>query len=306
MYSSDDGDSHVHVRSKRRNIRKGTRSCWECKRRKVRCLLDLNSICNSCRQRGTKCISQEYADDTTDRASLPREGSLHTTPSENGRESEYLPTPPRSVQLAAPSQSLTFQRSQLSADISSQAQDKHGRLSHFLHHSLPSLNDMEIMCTSHTPSFAPVLAHQMLTVPYTTLQRDGLQTPKSLLNRPGPTSHPVLIARHMLHVAIFLQHIYPSRGEPKGLSETPRAIRDRLSDLAISLVTSNDELLGSIEGLECVMLESMYKANVGNLRRSWVSGRRAIVIAQLMGLDQIEDRKQYKVYVACVKMRGNR
>jgi hypothetical protein len=141
----------------------------------------------------------------------------------------------------------------------------------------------------------------MLTVPYTTLQRDGLQTPESLLKRPGPVSHPVLIARHMLQVAIFLQHVYPSRGEPKGLSETPRAIRERLSDLAISLVTSNDELLGSIEGLECVMLESMYQANVGNLRRSWVSGRRAIGVAQLMALDQTEHRKQYKVYVAPVK-----
>ncbi|KAF2630544.1 hypothetical protein BU25DRAFT_335593 [Macroventuria anomochaeta] len=297
MSSSDDRDSHVHVQSKRRRVRKGTHSCWECKRRKVKCLLDPidHSICNGCRRRGTKCISQEYPDDATERASILREGSLHTTPSENGPESEYLPTPPESVQLAAPSRSLTFQQSRLPVGISSTAQDKHARLSQFLYQSLPLSQDMEIICNSHTHPFVPVLAHEMLTVPYTTLQKDGLQTPQSLLKRPGPTSHPVLIARHMLHVAIFLQHVFPSRGEPKGLSETPRAIRDRLSDLAISLVTSNDELLGSIEGLECVMLESMYQANVGNLRRSWVSGRRAIGVAQLMALDQTEHRKQYKV-----------
>jgi hypothetical protein len=295
MYSSDD-----NVRSKRRRVRKGTHSCWECRRRKVKCLLDSLDICNGCRRRGTKCISQEYTDDTTECASAPREVSSYTTPSENGPESEYLPTPPESVRLApSASRSLTFQQSRLAVGVSSTAQDKHARLSQFLYQSLPSPQDMEIICNSHTHPFLPVLAHQMLTVPYLMLQRDGLQTPQILLQRPGPTSHPVLIARYMLHVSIFLQHVCPSRVETQGLSESPRTIRDRLSDLAISLVTSNDELLGSIEGLECVMLESMYQANVGNLRRSWVSGRRAIGVAQLMALDQPGHRKQYKVYVRC-------
>jgi hypothetical protein len=295
MYSSDE-----NVQLKRRRVRKGTHSCWECKRRKVKCLLDPldHSICNGCRRRGTKCISQEYPDDATECASVPRGVSSYTTPSENSPESEYLPTPPESVRLASSdSRSLSFQQSRLSVGIPTTAQDKHARLSQFLYQSLPSQQDLEIICNSHTHPFVPVLAHQMLTVPYITLHRDGLQTPQSLLQRPGPTSHPVLIARYMLHVSIFLQHVYPSRGETKGLSESPRAIRDRLSDLAISLVTSNDELLGSIEGLECVMLESMYQANVGNLRRSWVSGRRAIGVAQLMALDQPDLRKQYKVYV---------
>ena len=57
--------------AKRRKIRKGTRSCWECKRRKIRCSLgDKDEVeqtgglggsppCLGCRQRGTPCAGQE-------------------------------------------------------------------------------------------------------------------------------------------------------------------------------------------------------------------------------------------------------
>jgi hypothetical protein len=150
---------------------------------------------------------------------------------------------------------------------------------------------MERICNANRhPSF---LGHEILTVPYTILQRNGLRTPESLLEPPASNVHPVLIARHMLQVAIFLQHVHPEFHE--NISESPQAIKERLADLAISLVTTNDELLSSVEGLECVMIESMYQANVGNLRRAWVAGRRAMGIAQLMGLDRRENGTHLKV-----------
>ena len=50
--------------TKRRKVRKGTQSCWECKRRKVRCifLATRDTICQNCRRRGTACNSQEHPD----------------------------------------------------------------------------------------------------------------------------------------------------------------------------------------------------------------------------------------------------
>jgi hypothetical protein len=50
--------------AKRRKVRKGTQSCWECKRRKVRCIFAAltNTFCDNCMRRGTTCISQEYPD----------------------------------------------------------------------------------------------------------------------------------------------------------------------------------------------------------------------------------------------------
>ncbi|KAL1311901.1 hypothetical protein AAFC00_001972 [Neodothiora populina] len=76
---------------------------------------------------------------------------------------------------------------------------------------------------------------------------------------------------------------------------------ERLANLAISEVTTNDELLGSIEYLECVMIESVYHANLGNLRRSWMTCRRAVSIAQLMSLDRAKYRAQYSVLDAETK-----
>lgn len=66
---------------KRRKLRKGTHSCWACKRRKIRCTLSTLSgggggedglaneadihgaVCDGCRHRGTVCFSQDIPED---------------------------------------------------------------------------------------------------------------------------------------------------------------------------------------------------------------------------------------------------
>lgn len=44
-----------------RKIRKGTRSCWECKRRKIRCIFPASgeATCLCCQRRRVPCIGQE-------------------------------------------------------------------------------------------------------------------------------------------------------------------------------------------------------------------------------------------------------
>lgn len=133
-------------------------------------------------------------------------------------------------------------------------------------------------------------------MPYDTLSKTALKTSETLLNVPNANTHPVLIARYMLQLATVLQHLHPDLHEGiKSLSETPRATMERLANLAIDLVITRDEFSGSIEGLECIMIESMYQANIGSLRRSWVSNRRAMGIAQLMRLDRSDHRTQFEV-----------
>lgn len=50
---------------KRRKVRKGTRSCWECKRRKTRCIFESSEdiTCLACHRRRATCISQDLPED---------------------------------------------------------------------------------------------------------------------------------------------------------------------------------------------------------------------------------------------------
>lgn len=59
MYAVDDSCQDESA-AKRRKIRKGTRSCQECRRRKVKCNYATpdNTTCIVCERRGTQCISQ--------------------------------------------------------------------------------------------------------------------------------------------------------------------------------------------------------------------------------------------------------
>ncbi|KAF2124244.1 C6 zinc finger domain-containing protein [Dothidotthia symphoricarpi CBS 119687] len=304
--------NHAQSEAKRRRLRKGTHSCWECKRRKMKCIFDAPTdanICHGCKRRGSQCISQEFPEEASANArtrvetpSTNSDGSIHdrrrpTTPIEYSATAGHCISTPVSI-ISEPPRYLAFHEYTEHHTVNNGAlptsQDKFEKLSRFLYGSLPSREDIRRICSaSRHPA---VLAHEVMTTPYSTLHKKGLATPETLLDIPEPSAHPVLIARYMLLLATLLQHLHPDYHEGvKTLSESPRAIMDRLADLATSLVTTNDELLGSIEGLECVIIESGYQANIGNLRRSWVSSRRAMNIAQLMGLDIPNNQAQYKV-----------
>ena len=95
--------------------------------------------------------------------------------------------------------------------------------------------------------------------------------------------HSVLLARHMLLFAVGLQHLSPTKAIP-GLTKHHRAIMEQLADSAIKLVNANDALLGTLEGLENLILEGFYHIDGGNIRRAWITMRRAVMTAQLLGL----------------------
>lgn len=56
---------HQELPVKRRKVRKGTRSCWECKRRKTRCIFASSEDikCNGCQRRRAPCVSQDMPED---------------------------------------------------------------------------------------------------------------------------------------------------------------------------------------------------------------------------------------------------
>ncbi|KAL5604305.1 uncharacterized protein BROUX77_004491 [Berkeleyomyces rouxiae] len=104
---------------------------------------------------------------------------------------------------------------------------------------------------------------------------------------PPPTSHPLCMAKKLLQLAVIVQHL-DSAIDPADLTvkKSLSTITEEWNSAISSLITNDDELLVNLEGLECLLLQCLYLANMGSLRKAWIVCRRAITFAQLMGLGQ--------------------
>ncbi|OTA62101.1 hypothetical protein K449DRAFT_382800 [Hypoxylon sp. EC38] len=168
-------------------------------------------------------------------------------------------------------------------DIDSQPDNDLDRLSSQLLAVWPSQHDLDLILS--IPIGGSILLHGLICQPYSGLVSGQVTSPRLLLQPPSRRSHPVLIARKLLLLSSLLQGIPPcSVGELVGLSSDYSVLMSRLFNTATKLVTSHDELISSVDGVECVMFESMYLNRAGNLRRAWLVNRRAMAMAQMLGL----------------------
>ncbi|KAL2150569.1 hypothetical protein VTH82DRAFT_7132 [Thermothelomyces myriococcoides] len=114
---------------------------------------------------------------------------------------------------------------------------------------------------------------------------NALAAPYPLDEPPHTGLHPVVLARLMLIFAITLQS--PSGTKAEGLlrlTEPPGVPTRRLVTEVRSWVTTNEAMQGNLNCFACIILEGIYEVNCGNFRRGWAVFRRAITVAQLMGL----------------------
>jgi hypothetical protein len=97
--------------------------------------------------------------------------------------------------------------------------------------------------------------------------------------------HPTSIARTLLYIASCIQQLNPQFDVTQlELYPSVESYMERLISIVQALVTSDDELVSTTEGLECLMLLGSFHINAGNPRRAWLNFRRAMNIGQLMGL----------------------
>lgn len=121
-------------------------------------------------------------------------------------------------------------------------------------------------------------------------------SPREMIQLPPPGSHPVLIARKLLVLGTFLQGIPPSSIQDLAdLGASYRDIMSRVVDTAIRLVTTNEDLVRSVEGIECIMIEAMYQNYAGHLHRAWMAVRRATAIAEMMALHHVLNSRSLKI-----------
>ncbi|KAI1264655.1 hypothetical protein F5Y18DRAFT_76142 [Xylariaceae sp. FL1019] len=294
--SSDEG----RTPPKRRKVRKGTRSCWECKRRKAKCVFtyaeDENALCLGCQQRRTPCVSQELPEHLAparlgDRHLGHRISQVedlmrnflagqvvparhHTGLPSLPSLSTHLPVSPESLHHPSPNPPSCL------VTGSDNINEKTDPTTRQLLKALPSDTDVRLLLQE---SLIPGLYALLLnTQPYSELTYERLTAHIPNAEVPGPHTHPVIIAKQMLLFALTLQS--PARENLTTLSEPADPLMHRLVNAATTWVTTKEEMQGTVDGLICIMLEGVYEANSGNLRRSWLAFRRAMSVAQLMGL----------------------
>ncbi|KAK5988343.1 Transcription factor sdnS-like protein [Cladobotryum mycophilum] len=304
-----------------RKVRKGTRSCWECKRRKIRCIFSSENveICNWCLGRGSKCISQQYSEavkeDNVDNWTLPermgrleslmerliektesverleREKSDSTTSTRSAVDNIGIDVVdhavsksahPAHVAVASILQNSWFQ-SELGLRNNSTPKrvPKLEKISRSLLTLMPSRQAIEVLDAESS-----AWINQLLQALPSFQQPNGFSLIKTMPFGSSSLSHPTVIARSLMCVVICLQQL------PKGFDITTLGplthhvdeLVESITSTISSLITSDDELIATPEGIECLFLQTIFFINSGKPRRAWLSNRRALAVAQIMGL----------------------
>jgi hypothetical protein len=97
--------------------------------------------------------------------------------------------------------------------------------------------------------------------------------------------HPVSIAKTLLYITICLQQIHQDFDVMQlKLYPSVEAKMDKYMSTVQGLITADDDLCCTMDGLQCLLLQGVFHTNAGNPRRAWLTSRRALNIGQLMGL----------------------
>ena len=91
------------------------------------------------------------------------------------------------------------------------------------------------------------------------------------------------IAKALLYLCTILQEGSVSLNTGHDIASAVDQTKQTIK-IVDDLVLSDDELTGTIDGVECIILRAKYEGNSGRIRRSWLISRRGIAFAQLLGL----------------------
>ncbi|EHK42570.1 hypothetical protein TRIATDRAFT_22056, partial [Trichoderma atroviride IMI 206040] len=278
----------------RRKLRRGTTSCWECKRRKTKCHFEQGNpaVCESCQRRGCKCVLQDV-DEKTSTGQRARNRNL-------GAQMNYLETvvdqlvhrPARSSTQGAncetgSEETAAAHEKENSAARTAPRQQNTGRHPSEPFNSrrrlLPKLDKAPAKEPRTPANDNPRIANQPL-------QPLASQKYSKQLH-----AQPIDLARSLFQLAICLQQSdrFPETSK-LWLNHSNRDVADQYFEAATRYVTSQDSIVVSYEGIETLMLEGLYHVSCGRLQLAWVVFRRALGIAHLVGLHIPQRRRQGK------------
>ncbi|KAL9038675.1 MAG: hypothetical protein Q9214_005186 [Letrouitia sp. 1 TL-2023] len=335
----------------RKRMRKGTHSCLECRRRKIRCIYEPNvSVCNRCLSKKLACTGQVYGDakalGVDKRKSMKeRTGELESmigqilqklenngsgnianaglqssemTAAEALRclRTELLPTttlgadvlqqPPSTLQSlnldSSPESNRGLHHFPLlslfdNAVVSSKASDDHDengvistdknrRVLSALRALIPNASDLGYILQSSQQSWRMWQGTQpgCSEIKLEHLSDKQLQDIKGEVYQALLSDDVGLVAKTLAVLAVSIQQL-PREFDFSRLSlpESPEALQDHYVTSVETLLSSDDGLASTVNGLQCMIILTKFYVNVGKPRKSWLITRRAICIAQMLG-----------------------
>lgn len=328
-------------------MRKGTKSCLECRRRKIKCTFEPGrpAICNECHTRGSTCIDQEHGDinaytqATTEQSSyslrervtqledlvkqvlnrLPEKenknppsssqasseadkshvdaqaaevlkslkGSLRQADVHSSDDSMLIPGGPRDYDAPALTlfDNAVLTRKESQAVISRAQYNKTKALLAAFHRLLPPPQDLEIILEASHEWWA------IWRTMFPEITDSRCETIKESVSHSLRSEKPAELAKIMLCIALSI-HQLPADFDWSRLQmkEEPAELMERYITTVAKLITSDDEIAATLDGIECMMLEAKYHINMGRPRRAWILFHRAIAFAQLLGFHRLPAR----------------
>ncbi|KAF8856413.1 hypothetical protein BDZ45DRAFT_476265 [Acephala macrosclerotiorum] len=330
-----EADTESFVR--RKKLRKGTQSCIECRRRKIRCTWPSgdSTTCSPCAARGSRCRSQQdrviplsKVENLTlrDRVArlesmldtvmqvLPNSAVQHSKPigfSGSDSDTEDITESWGEVDDRAPFVSVLDNAELLSprgASKDNSSKTPNSTSSMTLGSSLniaspAKFRDVD-QIERHGQKSRKVCERLRSTLPKYDETKSTLETNGSWWSHFYRKSHP-FGGIGELSLPAYAAQLYTST-DPLDLAILVTAYarssnKDRhLYPLVERLVLSEPAWLQTIHGLECLLLLAKVYTDAGQPRRSWCLFRQGLNMAQLMGLYryQQQDPKSYMIWTA--------
>ena len=166
--------------------------------------------------------------------------------------------------------------------ITAHQQNKSKRLTQELHHLLPSPKDLETILDASS-QWWNVWRHVFPT--FSDLRSEPF---RECVSRSLGSENPAEVAKIILCIAISLDQM-PGGFEEKKLSLPcpARELMEHYVNKVDELITSDDGIAATVDGIECIVLEAKFHINLGRPRRAWILFRRAIGFAQLLGIHRL-------------------
>ncbi|KAL8856115.1 MAG: hypothetical protein Q9178_007240 [Gyalolechia marmorata] len=349
--------SEVSDYNPRKRMRKGTHSCLECRRRKIRCIYERDATtCTRCTAKRLDCADQEYGDARAMGADK-RKSMRERTSELEGMITQILTkldnnaatTGPQDVESKA-AEALRCLRTELlpstssgadvlaqtSTGLASPSSDKSDTANdgsrHFHNPPLLSLFDNAVLSkgneqqdgtvkeTGSTPQRPIVDKNRRVLAALKSLMPsnhdiglilrgsrqslhlwqdalrdcsyklvdkfnlDEFQMTQDFIQSSLQSENLAIVTQTLACLALTMQQL-PGTFDfsTLNLPASPEALQDHYITAVETLMAADDGLSSTMEGLSCLIVQTKYYVNLGKPRKGWLTVRRALSYAQMLG-----------------------